>query len=77
MLFYLQTIAHDIGHNLGLEHDFLDFSNCEGRTPRVCDAGDACTFVGGIMDYCVVSICNSIKQCELKKITKVKIKIQN
>ena len=46
-----ETIAHEIGHNLNMQHDFTDpFS--DPKTPRSCPTdGSTCTGISGIMDY--------------------------
>ena len=47
-----QTIAHEIGHNLNMEHDF-DPNPGDSRT---CTTdGSSCTNIGGVMDYFGVS----------------------
>ncbi len=44
------TVAHEFGHNAGINHDF-DITGSD--VPRFCDdaAKTPCTKVGGIMDY--------------------------
>ena len=37
-------MAHELGHNLGMSHDFTDTGNRFSN-------GNPCTSVGGIMDY--------------------------
>ena len=44
----MQTLAHELGHNLGLNHDF---SNGNWKSPRFAHDSSPCTNVGGIMDY--------------------------
>ena len=47
-----QTIAHEIGHNLGMAHDF----NGKQENTRTCTTdGSSCTDIGGVMDYFGVS----------------------
>ena len=47
-----QTIAHEIGHNLNMKHDF----NTNPGDTRTCTTdGSSCTNIGGIMDYFGVS----------------------
>ena len=40
-------MAHEIGHNLGMYHDF----NGSPSSPRSCRSGESCKGIGGIMDY--------------------------
>ncbi len=44
-----QIIAHEIGHNSGMSHDF---TNSGVNDPRFCpEDGSSCKNVGGVMDY--------------------------
>jgi hypothetical protein len=40
-----------MGHNLGMEHDFIDQNNPELYVPRFDSKGRPCSKIGGIMDY--------------------------
>ena len=44
-----QFMVHEIGHNLGMGHDFLD--GFDGGGQRFSAAGLPCTDIGGHMDY--------------------------
>ena len=53
-------MAHEVGHNLGWKHDFIEIGGDKPRptteaTKRTCTIeqapNNACTDVGGIMDY--------------------------
>ena len=51
----MQTVAHELGHNLNMQHDFINpFSN--PKTDRFHPDGTKCTDDNGIMDYFVVRI---------------------
>ena len=46
------TWAHEIGHALGMHHDFRKYdAKTKSFTSRTDDAGNTCTNVLGVMDY--------------------------
>jgi|688.fasta_scaffold1927917_1 hypothetical protein len=57
-------MAHEIGHNLGMDHDF---SGSPG-TPRFDSKGATCTKIQGVMDYYQVNILWIDKESILLKI---------
>jgi hypothetical protein len=48
----IQTMAHELGHNLGMYHDFID-PYTSPKTIFRDSAGRTCTDVNGVMDYYV------------------------
>jgi hypothetical protein len=60
-------MAHELGHNLGMLHDFIDpYTN--PKTVRTDSTGGSCTNVNGVMDYYVTvlkwSKCSNEKLAE-------------
>ena len=51
----LQIVAHELGHNLNMRHDFIDPFSVP-KTDRFSANGTKCTDDNGIMDYFVVCI---------------------
>ena len=49
-----QTVAHEIGHNLNMKHDFEDPFNQPKNIRYHPETGVSCTDDNGIMDYYVV-----------------------
>ena len=52
-----QVVSHEIGHNLGMLHDFTDPNP---GTARFCQSkpSELCTDTQGVMDY--FQVCNTI-----------------
>jgi hypothetical protein len=46
-------MAHELGHNLGMNHDFID-PYTTPKNIRRNSAGNTCTDVNGVMDYYVI-----------------------
>jgi len=42
-----EVVAHEIGHNMNMKHDFLDKPGVVRRDSK----GKSCTKIGGVMDY--------------------------
>ena len=43
----LKVFAHELGHSLGMPHDFLKSDN----DPRLDESGNSCLGTNGIMSY--------------------------
>ena len=59
---YTQVVVHEIGHNLGMNHDFDDYGN-----PRYSRSGRPCKDVGGYMDY--IPEPNNWSECSVEDFT--------
>ena len=49
-LLFLQTVVHEFGHLLGMQHDFHK-DQFDNRNPRFDSKNNPCTGIGGYMDY--------------------------
>ena len=47
----MQTVAHELGHNLNMQHDFIEPSPSDPKKDRFHSDGTKCTDDNGIMDY--------------------------
>ena len=63
--FSFKNLAHELGHNLGMDHDFVDNNGRSYRFDKV--SRRPCTDTGGFMDYDQVlrfsNICTGIWPC--------------
>ena len=47
-----ETLAHEIGHNFNMKHDFEEAISSTNKVNRYCPTdGSSCTDINGIMDY--------------------------
>ena len=53
------VFAHELGHALGIEHDFIDST----RDDRFDKNGVKCTGINGLMDYGARSSVNKFTTC--------------
>ena len=47
---HLKVLGHELGHNLGMSHDFVDPIS-EPKKNRYDSKGQLCTGIGALMDY--------------------------
>ena len=47
LLSFIKVFAHELGHSLGMPHDFLKSDN----DPRLDESGNSCLGTNGIMSY--------------------------
>jgi len=66
---FSQALAHELGHNVGLSHDFVKDPN----DVRYDSKGKRCTNVGGIMDYAMSNEkdSSSWSSCSVEDFTKL------
>ena len=53
MCVFFQVLAHEVGHSLGLKHDFIESGTLDQPiyTPRKDKKGKKCNGIKSVMDY--------------------------
>jgi hypothetical protein len=63
---HYQFLAHELGHNLGMPHDFID-PYADPKSIRYDSNGNSCTDLNGIMDYSAAT--ERWTTCSVEKLT--------